>query len=438
MLQLYLTLTPLIYTEHLKYENNQLINFNGITFDDLFAGSDSNVMTDDLDPSARYPYVTDVSLYNESGEKVKVLGKEKATVKISFNRDMDTSLPLDVTYGSVEPYADYVIEGEYENPRLWVGTIFLDKINEAMIESGIQHFSITNGRAADNPFLELADIGSIYTFEIDLTSTLAMNLRATPSEEGVLLEWNQDDYDTLMGYNVYRSDEENGQYVRLNRSILSPEETSYLDTDAEPGKTYYYQFTVVLTDMSESKPSGRTVATMYDSIAPTVYHTPVNQGYVGNNLVIAVTASDNVAVKEANLFYRTTGESTYKKIAMAKSNDRYAAKINGSELSLAGLEYYIEVTDGNNVISKGTADDPYKVIIKEASVLSGKGDVNGDGSIDAADALVMMQTASGERILSDDEFKRADLDDSGVIDGREILAVLKYINGSLNSLENLF
>ena len=422
-------------------ENNELVNFHGVTFSDFFDDNSlisENIVNENVDPASRYPYVTDVSLYNASGEKVEVISKENATVKISFNRDMDTTLPLDVTYGSVEPFADYVVEGSYENPRLWVGTIHLEKINDAMIESGIQHFSITNARAADNYALVISDMGSIFTFEIDLTSALAMNLRATPRDDGILLEWDQDDYDTLMGYNVYRSEEENGQYVRLNRTTLAVDETSFLDTDAEPGKTYYYQFTVVLTDMSESKPSGRTVATMVDTIAPTVYHTPVNQGYVGNNLVISVTASDNVAVKEASLFYRTKGEETYKKIAMNRSNDRFTAKINGSELSLAGLEYYIEVSDGVNVISKGSADDPYQVVIKDASLLSGKGDVNADGVIDTMDTLMMMQSLEGKLILTDDQFQRADINDSGKIETIDIYAVMNYINGSINSLDDAF
>lgn len=397
-----------------------------------------NEKTEDFDITKLPPFITDVTILDSEDKEVTTLGKEDATVIIEFNRDMDTSLALDVTFGSIRPYADYVIEGNYTSKREWVGTIRMDKIADAGFEGGYQHLNVTNGRADDNHALQLAEMSNLYTFVIDTSASLAMSLQAVPTAEGVKLTWYQDDYETLMGYNVYRAESENGQYTRMNNVVIPKGTSEFVDDDVEPGKTYFYQFTVVLSDMTESGPSGKTQCTVADTIKPTVIHTPVNQGYVGNNLVISVTARDNVAIQYARLYYRTKGESEYKMLSMNKSNDRYSVKIPGSELDLAGLEYYIEISDeSGNIITKGTAAEPYFVTIKDASVLSGKGDVNGDGTIDTLDAMMMLDVLEdNDRILTDDQFKRADLNENGEIDASELYAILSYINGDIDAIEN--
>jgi hypothetical protein len=91
--------------------------------------------------------------------------------------------------------------------------------------------------------------------------------------------------------------------------------------------------------------------------------------------------------------------------------------------------------DANNAIAKGSADNPYTVVIKDASTISRKGDVDGNGVVDTKDALMLMQCINGDLILSDDEFKRADLNGDGVLNSSEALRILQYINGNVNTLE---
>ena len=57
-------------------------------------------------PENTFPFVTDVSIFNKDGEKVSTVANEEITVRISFNRDMDTSIPLSVQYGSATPFRD--------------------------------------------------------------------------------------------------------------------------------------------------------------------------------------------------------------------------------------------------------------------------------------------------------------------------------------------
>ena len=119
---------------------------------------------------------------------------------------------------------------------------------------------------------------------------------------------------------------------------------------------------------------------------------------------------------------------------MSKVNDKFSATVFGSDLTLEGLEYYIVATDGRNVISKGDAEDPYQVVIKDASEISRLGDVDGDGVITTKDALMITDAINGDLIMTDDEFRRADLNSDGVLASSEALRILQYINGKVNTL----
>ena len=382
-------------------------------------------------PDDVWPFVTNVSILNQKGEEVTTISNEEVTFVVEFNRDMDTSMPLSVKFGTIEPYADYVIKGEYINPRTWTGKYTL----KSSIENGLQYINISNGRASDDHFMELYEPSGRFVFNIDTTAAMSMNLQAVATENGINLTWFQDDYDTLLGYNIYRSTEKDGNYVRLNPAILLSTDESFLDENAEPGKTYWYTYTVVLTDFTESNPAGKVVATAMDTLAPNMYHTPVNQGYMNNNLVISCTASDNVAISTVTLYYRAIGTAEWKTLNMSKQSDKYSATIFGSDLTLDGIEYYIVASDGRNTINKGSAEAPYTVVVKDASSISRMGDVDGDGVVTAKDALMLMRCLEGSLLLSDDEFKRADLNSDGVLSAAEALRILQYVNGKVNTLE---
>ncbi len=384
------------------------------------------------DDSVIWPYIKNIELSNEDGEAIRTVGSGKATVKVTFNRPMNTSKDFTLYYGSVAPYTDYAIHGDFADDGMsWTGEFQV----KAMIEGGRNFFSAGDGCAADDSFKTLVNNAPSFAFDIDTTQAMSMNLQGVSTADGIALTWVQDDYDTLMGYNVYRSTQKDGNYVKLNTSVIPTGENTFLDENAEPGQTYWYTFTVVLSDMSESQPAGKISCTAKDTLAPHAYHTPVNQGYLNNNLVISCTANDNVAVSEVKLYYRTVGETAWKTLVMSKQNDRFSATIFGSELSLDGLEYYITVSDGVSIIQKGSADNPYTVIIKDASSIAMLGDVDGDGVITTKDAVMMVQTISKDLILTDDQFKRADLNKDGVLSSKEALRILQYIDGNVKTLE---
>ena len=382
------------------------------------------------DLSALYPHITDVAIFNKGGEQVTTIGKEPITVRMTFNRAMDTTKTVYATFGTRDPYGDYRIDGKFVSDTVWEGTYTL----KAYIENGLQKLIVHGACAAEDATKEVHGEYQPYEFNIDTTAAMSMNLTALPDETGIRLTWNQDDYATLMGYNLYRCDTKNGNYVRINPSVLLTSEESFLDTNAEPGKTYWYTFTVVLSDFSETAPAGRVSATALDTLAPSLYHTPVNQGYLGNNLVISCTASDNVSVSAVTLFFRTKGTTEWTARTMSRVNDKYSATVFGSELTADGLEYYILASDGRNNVAKGSEETPYQVVVKDASLISRLGDVDGDGVISAKDALMILQHIGGEVLLTDDQFRRADLNSDGELSAVEALRILQFINGKVTSL----
>lgn len=382
------------------------------------------------DSSLLWPYVVSVEMFDQDDNPITAVGKEKIKVRVTFNRPMDKNAGTFLTFGTIEPYGDYRIDGEYISDTVWEGYYTL----KAQIENGKNYLKVNNAWEAEDSTKTVFGDYHLYEFNIDTTTAMAMNLTALPDETGIRLTWNQDDYATLMGYNLYRCDTKNGNYVRINPSVLLASEESFLDTNAEPGKTYWYTFTVVLSDFSETAPAGRVSATALDTLAPSLYHTPVNQGYLGNNLVISCTASDNVAVSAVTLFFRAKGTTEWTARTMSRVNDKYSATVFGSELTADGLEYYILASDGRNNVAKGSEETPYQVVVKDASLISRLGDVDGDGVISAKDALMILQHIGGEVLLTDDQFRRADLNSDGELSAVEALRILQFINGKVTSL----
>ena len=380
--------------------------------------------------SLLWPHVLNVEMFDSEGNSITTVGNEEIKVRVTFNRPMDKNAGTFLTFGTIEPYGDYRIDGEYISDTVWEGTYTL----KTQIENGQNFIKVNNACAAEDQTKKVFGTYSLHEFTIDTTAAMSMNLLATPTDNGIELAFAQDDYDTLLGYNIYRADSKDGNYVKLNPAILLPSENTFLDENAEPGKTYWYTYTVVLTDFTESNPAGKVQVTAMDTLAPNMYHTPINQGYMNNNLVISCTASDNVGIQSVVLYYRTVGSIEWKTLTMVKQNDKYSATIFGSDLTLAGMEYYIVAYDEHNSIAKGSAETPYTIVIKDASAISRKGDVDGDGVVTTKDALMLMQCINGDLILSDDEFKRADLNGDNVLNSSEALRILQYINGKVNTL----
>lgn len=408
----------------------EAINKQILDFDDYQSMADLNEGTIlETIPETVWPVVRSVSLRDANGEEITTVGAGKTTFTVTFNRDMDTEMPLQVRFGSSYPYADFEVAGQWLDSRTWEGSTTMT----SLIANGIQYWSIANGRSAEGHLKLYKDWGR-FSFNIDTSSALAMTMQAEAADDGVILTWAQDDFDTLAGYNVYRCDREDGQYAKLNTSVIPADVKTFTDTNVTPGQMYYYNFTVVKTDLSESKPSGKISVRAKDTMAPNIYHDGVYSAFTGSKLIISATANDNLQIDKVELFYRVTGTESWRAVTMTAVNDRYSAVIPSSDVTTDGLEYYIRAFDGVNYAYKGTAEQPYAIAVSEAVDRSALGDVNGDGQINVLDALMVLQASNDRLNLDAEQFARADLNGNKTLEAVEVLTILQYANGIIGSL----
>jgi hypothetical protein len=108
--------------------------------------------------------------------------------------------------------------------------------------------------------------------------------------------------------------------------------------------------------------------------------------------------------------------------------------IGAENLSTAGLEYYIEATDGISMTYKGSADAPYLVTVKLTVDQSSLGDVDGDGVITTKDALMLLQAANDMLNLTEEQFMRADLNGDGELSAMEAMRILQYVSGKVTTI----
>ena len=391
---------------------------------------DYTTYTGTNDFSVMWPFVKNIHMEDTEGNVITTVSTDKVKVVVDFNCAMDTTEDLHVAFGSVLPYNDYTVSGAFASPTQWVG----DYQFKTVIENGEQFWRVENARSEADHYKTLITDKMRFGFTIDTTAAQSMALNAVSDETGVTLTWTQDDFETLAGYNIYRANTEDGLYTKINKALIPADTSTYKDTTVEPGKTYFYNFTVVQTDFTESNPSGKTSVTTLDTMAPNVYHTGITTAYIGKNLVISCTVTDNVGAQNVSLYYRIKGTTEWKKTTMTNLNSTYSAVVDASYITDAGLEYYIAAFDGRNYTYAGTADTPFAVVCKNVITDNEKGDVNGDGRVTVLDALMMLQAINDIINLTSEQFARADLNGDGVLTAAEALKILQFANGTITSL----
>lgn len=311
------------------------------------------------------------------------IGVGEVEFTISFNCNMDTETEAVVTFGSAAPYTDHAIRGIWVDSKTWRGSYTVTP----MTGDGIHTIIVSKARGT----FDWREVTKEYRhkFEIITSGTSAMNLQATGGEGFVDLSWTQNDFDLLAGYNLYRSTSLDGSFTRINANLIPSSTKTYRDSNIQPGQTYFYKFTVVKTDMTESGASNIASATPLDTIPPVLTHTPLTTAEPGLSLTINADATDNVAVKSVSLYHRKTGTTPYTMVPMTNTgNSRYSATLEGSLVASPGIDYYIEAKDNVNTVMAGRPENPYPVTIEDRPVVTAvspnKGPISGETSVTIA------------------------------------------------------
>ena len=214
-------------------------------------------------------------------EELDALGVGTHQVQLYFNRPMNKEKAPQVTYGVRRPYAQHKLEGGTWNDE---GTIYtLDmKLTGRESTDGLNRFFVSG--AEDNEYFTCPYDSTRFNVLIQSAGSLATGFAAEPKMGRVDLKWNNEnnDFSDAMGFNVYRygeaymhhydayEDEEGwhperdvmeADTIRLNKEILHIESTDFTDYDVTPGKTYWYYYKVLSTDLQEYDISNVVAAT---------------------------------------------------------------------------------------------------------------------------------------------------------------------------------
>ena len=324
-------------------------------------------LTLDDDMSDIYPFVTEAYLTDKDGNRIdKVSGAQTVKMHVKFNRDMASDVQPMVTYGGSEPYTDFAVSGDWANAREWVSEFKIDPY----IDLGTMYIRVKGAAAADDKWLVTGTDWGRFKFEITNSSAQSMSLTGEGQFGKNALSWMQDDYDTLAGYNIYRATKydagkkpEEQKFTKVNKSVLNADELSFIDENVKAGTNYYYYFTVVDTDLNESKASNVVSCCPLEGEPPVIVHTPVKTLIPDKAIAITADITDNVKVAGATLYYKNKSADSWKSVDMRNATGSvYKATIAAYEVTDEEILYYITATDGANVGYCGTADEPNVIV----------------------------------------------------------------------------
>ena len=348
-----------------------------------------------------YPCVSDIYITDKNGDKVDTVGNGTYDVHVLFNRDMDQETDPMVSYGPDDPYTDYTLKGQWNSSREWVGKMPI----KVLINQGHQYFRVKDAAAADDHWLTTGTDWGRFEFDVTASGAEALTLQSEGRVGSIYLNWTQDEYDTMAGFNIYRSETgEEGSFKKINSSILSSEEKEYEDKKVEAGKKYYYYFTVVDTAMSESRPSNITSNTAVDDKPPVIKHTALKSITNGVGATITATVKDNIGVEGVTLFYRMEGEDNFKSVPMNNTTGNYYnAHINAEDITVGNLQYYIEATDGINYAYNGSATEPNVIPVESKAFVSSVKADNGEVGKSMTGIVKGVNFNESDRVVIDDK-----------------------------------
>lgn len=234
--------------------------------------------------------------------------------------------------------------------------------------------------------------------------------------------------------NIYRSDSEGGEYIKINPYFITADEETFLDDTVESCKVYYYNFTVVQTDLQESAPSGKLIIMSQDAIPPVITHTPLSAAYTDSNAIISAYVQDNMTVASVTLYYRGIGETEWHKVTMTGYNGRYTGMIPANNISGYGMEYYIDAFDGVSHSYEGTVKEPIRVDVTVVINPTSRGDLDNDGVITVSDALIALRISAGLQESTPYLKALGDIDGDKSITVADALMILRAAVGLIESI----
>ncbi|MDQ2085630.1 PKD domain-containing protein [Herbivorax sp. ANBcel31] len=212
------------------------------------------------------------------------------------------------------------------------------------IESGIYHvrFTVYDSSNEKDSFET--------TYNVNRTAPKAPEIiEIIPGEARITLVWSQSLEGDVTHYRIYRAENSEETFERIAQ-VSERSNVSYVDTNVEPGKTYYYKVSAVDSYNQEGEKSKFKETTAFEDTTPPeiIGMEPLNEMTFGENATVTVRAQDNVAVSNITLKYRENDEEDW--IEIDKINTRSSATFNWDTSNLEGevtVKAIVADTSGN-------------------------------------------------------------------------------------------
>lgn len=189
-------------------------------------------------------------------EVVEPVGVGKQRFDVYFNRPMDKTFLPQVSFGVRYPYNQQLAneEGSWsEDSRIY--TVY--KTIKLTTGDGINRIRVSGAKEANGWDWEMPVEDQRFEFLISAASSASNEFMATPGLGKVSLEWNNNDLEDGLGYNMYRMEHINDstltEPVIINSSLIT--DTLYSDFSVVPNKKYYYYFKILRTNLEETDSS---------------------------------------------------------------------------------------------------------------------------------------------------------------------------------------
>ncbi|MBQ8832124.1 MAG: S8 family serine peptidase [Paludibacteraceae bacterium] len=214
-------------------------------------------------------------------EMLPPLGVGKHKFEVYFNRAMDTSIVPHISMGVRLPYTQNIIaeDGSWSADST-IYTAYLT-INGKTNTDGLNRIYVYG--AEDTDHFEIPEEYHRFNVQVAATGSLSTGLMAEAGLGKVALTWQTDeeDFEDLLGYNIYRWTEDTIKWdrhydssckcyieagwkfdtVQISQSLIDSQDTAFVDFDVVPGKTYYYVIKQVTTSLSSYSISNPVAAT---------------------------------------------------------------------------------------------------------------------------------------------------------------------------------
>ena len=187
-------------------------------------------------------------------DEMDPIGVGEHEFKVYFNREMDTLVKPQISYGVRIPYNQKIISetGSWSSDGK-IYTVTHD-VNIGAAD-GINRIRVQDAKDLDNFVIPVEDFR--FNMLIQSAGSASTGFAATPGLGEITLEWDaprEEDLADVLGYNMYRyelkEDDTYSDTLKINKNLIT--DLKYEDFDVVRNKKYYYSYKILRTSFEET------------------------------------------------------------------------------------------------------------------------------------------------------------------------------------------